>query len=220
MNTLIENFNNLCPLCAACPVDGDCIIDEHDNENRFNVFQRLIITDFKGWQFPHDLPNKLSASYCRLHNPTSNNNCHKVVRLSCDSILCIEEEGKIIFYVCELKSSYDKDQIVHAREQIVGSYIKILALLNTLQGFDMNRIEMRGVIFAYEMNPERLSIFKNTSEIATRFCLKLYEDKIYNMPSSNCESYWYPLSCPDVKLILITVPNLKREHTISFKDIK
>lgn len=216
MKELVENYNKLNPSLCAKWIDGTCTMMEHENEGSTSVLQQLEITNFVGWQFPHDLPDKIGSFYNISQNSCSKEKCHEIVRLSCDSILCVEETDKIIFYICELKSSYTKESITHAKDQIVGSLIKLRSVLSILQGFNTKNIEMRGIIFAYDMNSDRLSYFKNTSDPRAIFCLKLYNECEYYMPSKKCNDFWFPLSFPDIKLKYVKIPCLEKSYSLDF----
>lgn len=221
MGLLINNFNKLYPSFAATKVNGVCVINEQETEDTAHNFRQLTIGGFNGWQFPHELPKKATSFYNMSQEMVfPEQECHGVVRLDCDSILCVEEDDKIVFYVCELKSSYIQSNIVKAKDQIVGSYIKLCGMLSLLQGYDKDKIEICGIIVAYESDAERISGMKCIDDPRTRFCISLYDKLIYNMPRRRCEAFWHPLALQDIKFKYVKVPYAHKNYTIDFSLIK
>lgn len=221
MGKLIENFNKQYPLFAAIEIKGDCIIDEQEAEDATHCFRELTILGFEGWQFPHELPKKATSFYQKAQETLmKEENSHKVVRMDCDSILCVEKDDRVIFYLCELKSSYIQENIIKAKDQIVGSYIKLHGMLSLLQDYDKNKIEIYGIIVSYEADVERLSGLKDMENKGARFCVSLYSRMSYDMPRKHCEKYWYPLVFQDIKIKYVKIPRTQKQYTIDFSSIR
>lgn len=224
MSVLIDNYNKLYPAFAAKPINSNCVIAEQEAEDAQHTFRNLKIKGVSGWMFPHDLPKQATSFYDKSQNGLSDSQeeapCHNILRKDCDGIFCIEENGKVIFYVCELKSSYTIDAVNKAKDQIVGSFLKLLGQLSMLQDFDKNNIEMRGIIVAYEATTERLADAKKLTDRKARFFLRLNELHQCIMPQNRCEQYWHPLSCPEITIKYLEIPQRLKCHEINFCQIK
>lgn len=221
MSSLINNFKKLYPSFELLDINGDCEISEVENTIEDNGFKQLIISDVIGWQFPHEMPKKLSSIFCMSQEGIDDNSkeCHAVVRFDCDGIFCVEKDNKLTLFICELKSSFSVESICKAKNQIVGSLIKTLGLLNLLQKYRLEDIEIKGVIISYVPCVERLTSFKKDSR-PDYFCMKLYHDGCYLMPASKCERFWHPLAFKkDISLIYIGVPKGNTEYKICLSDI-
>lgn len=220
MNQLISNYNKLYPLLSASAINGTCHLKEPLNKNSSQTLYEVEITNVTGWEFPKDLPNKASSFYKMTHNPNNQHECHKILREDCDGIICCENGDKLTIYIFELKSSYTTDSIPKAKDQISGSYVKLINKLRTLQGFDPNKIEIIGVIIAYQLSTEAKSAMKIIQNRKARFCLQLESAAIYNMPKNICENYWNPIIFQhDILIKYIAVPNNQKSHTIDFSKI-
>ena len=218
---LIANFNRQFPVYAVLECKGTCVLKEKERSASSNgEFGQLTITDIDCWHFPHNLPKDNSSFYAKsVEGIGAIERCHELMLKDCDGIFCVEEQGKLVFYVCELKSSYIKDNIVKAKDQIVGSCLKLDSLLSILQGYDKDLIEYRGVIIAYEADTERLSSFNALTDRGAAFCIKLYKDGAYHMPKEKCEAYWKPLRCYDIEIGLVKVSRGNTAYQVRLNDI-
>lgn len=222
MHTLLNHFNDLFPSFAVKDILNEYVITESSNEEKENCFRKFVIRNINGWKFPFDMPSKASSFYCLSQGTHINSAipCLDVMREDCDGIFCIEEAGKLILYVCELKSSFTSYNITKAKDQIVGSFLKTLHMLSMLQGFNYDDIEMRGLIIAYKPNVERLSSFKSDNR-KDAFCIQLNKEGNYTMPISKCQHYWNPLEFHyDIQLKYIAVPVNQSEFSIDFDNIR
>ena len=224
MSVLIDNYNKLYPAFAAKPINSNCVIAEQEAEDAQHTFRTLKIKGVSGWMFPHDLPKQATSFYDKSQNGLSDSQkelpSYNILRKDCDGIFCIEENNKIVIYVCELKSSYTIDAINKAKDQIVGSFLKLLGQLSLLQDYDKDNIEMRGIIVAYEATTERLADAKKLADRKARFFLQLNELHQYIMPQNKCEQYWHPLRCPEITIKYLEIPLRQKCHEIDFSQIK
>ena len=220
MNQLISNYNKLHPLLPASAINGTCCFKEPSNTNRANTLYEVEITNVVGWEFPKELPSKASSFYYMTHDHNNQAECHKILREDCDGIICCDNNDKLTIYIFELKSSYTTDSIPKAKDQISGSYIKLINKLRTLQGFDASKIDIVGVIIAYNLSTEAKSAMKIIQNHKARFCLKLAADTTYNMPQKRCENFWSPITFQhDILLKYVSVPEHQSKHTIDFTSI-
>lgn len=100
----------------------------------------------------------------------------------CDGIFMYTHEDEKYIFLLELKSNYTKDQISKARSQIEASYVKLIMLLNSIEGFQIDDYKYRALIVSIEPKTETLSNLTKRIQIASgysmeRFCLNLYQAK-------------------------------------------
>lgn len=219
MDNIVTDFNRLYPAFAANRLNGcNLVIHEHENRDKPNTLQTVTVTDLTGWEFSRNfLENAKSFHSQAQKSPLAGMECHEIMVKECDGLFCREENGQIVFHFFELKSSFDVDNLAKAKDQITGSYLKLLHLLAPLQQFEQKKtnITMKGHIFIYEPDTEKLSTIKTLSDRKARFCFRIHSDKSYFMPSGRCSSYWAPLWCPDIALDLTELPYGTASHQIS-----
>lgn len=221
MPTLIDNFNKLFPAMHAQQVAGVCSIDEQEAADDGNAFRKLEVKLGTAWLFPHELPKKASSIFViTQQGETCEKPCHKVLTKDCDGIFCVEENGVYTFYICELKSGYSTENIVKAKDQIVGSLLKLQGMLRMLQGYDPEKTRFVGLLAAYRPNTERLSAIKNITDQGARFCIKLHDDGKYLMPQSRCEAFYHPLACPDISIVYVSVPERHQHYAVDLGKLK
>ena len=212
MKSLAYNFNRAFPALASTEFFGGCTISEPLNYGT-DKFQELQIQGIDGFLFPHDLSSKASsfAKKCR------GKSC---LYCDCDGIMLIERSGKKYLVVCELKSSFDSDEIAHAKDQLVGSYIKMVGILSTLQNFNRDEYEVRGVIASFEPSDEAIdALTKCEGDPKKRFTLRLANDKKYMMPSIKCQKSFSPFDVRDFEIFYVPVPNRSITHTIDLPSL-
>ncbi len=217
MNRIITNFNKLYPAFAAKLVSGsDVVIFEHENIGKPNTFQKLTVKNVTGWNFSRDFLENTKSFHSKAQNGvTADLECHDIMTRECDGLFCREEGDDIVFHFFELKSSFEVDNLSKAKNQIVGSYLKMLHLLAPLQHFGSKNITMQGHIIIYEPTPEKLSTFKDLTDHKSRFCLRIHNDKRCHMPADKCSRFWHPLTCPDIFLNLTELPFGTISHQIT-----
>lgn len=74
----------------------------------------------------------------------------------CDGITIFEENGKKYLFLSELKSTFDSNDIFHAREQIISSYIKISMLMHLLRCYNKEDFIAKGFIVNLSPNENYL----------------------------------------------------------------
>lgn len=219
MDKLITDFNKLYPEFAASQFSGSTDIIEPENDGKPGTFQHLTVQippTAIAWEFSRPCL-EATKSFHDLACPSASavNHCHVVMKKECDGMLCTQDAaGLITFHVFELKSGFTKESITKAKDQIVGSYLKMIHLLAPLQTFDLSRIRMTGYIAAYEPSVETLTAIKDDAR-AGYFCIQLNAKGRYDMPASKCEKYWHPLSCGDIAINFIKVPSGAASHSVT-----
>lgn len=219
MTPLINDFNKLYPAFSARKLDGcDLTIREYENADRPGTIKYITIENIEGWEFSRDLLEKTKSFHDKAQSRSATfvkKECHDIMMKECDGLFCTENDGIVTFHVFELKSSFNLEDITKAKNQITGSYLKLLHLLYPLQSFIGKTVDMVGYIVVHEPTTERLSNIKDITDPRGRFCLHLHEHGNYDMPSARCSRYWHPLICPDMKFRLIEVPAGNNSYRIS-----
>lgn len=202
----IEEFNQLYPCYAASPFANGCKVEEPAPD----AFNRLIVTDCYGYAFPRSLAADSMSFYSKAESPDP-------MRFNSDGIFLTETEGRWCLFVCELKSSFDPAQIAHAKEQIVGTLLRLKAQMSILQA--KPNWEYHGVIVTYEPTEGQ---FMNVSKLTSRdakFSSYLYTRKRKQIKASVACNFYKPLDLPDICVHYVAVPDRKKEHQVSLRDL-
>ncbi|MBR3566994.1 MAG: hypothetical protein IKO46_10850 [Salinivirgaceae bacterium] len=205
MNQLAEKYNIAYPELKSEKFHESCTIVEPQN-NGTEKFQEIVLTGWDGILFPHELARKTS-SFPSIAKHTS------VLNLDCDGIVIFEKNGEKYILFCELKSSFIWEDITHAKDQLIGSSVKLKGLLNTLQGFNTNDYKYIGLIVSFEPTQEQLTNISKNDNAGAAFAISLNSQKHYFMPADKCDKYYYPLAAGQFDIYYISVPN--RQTTIS-----
>ena len=219
---LIENYNAIYPNYKGHKVAGTCEIVEYANLGKPGIFQKLKLSNFKGWQINREITSATTSVYEKSEKgcPDLPTQCHYLLHRDCDGLLYESRGEEIRLYAFELKSSYSTDNIVKAKDQLVGSLLKMQAQLSILQGYCPAHIKYIGVIVAFEPTAEqKCYILKNFSNRDALFCGRLLSEKQYDMSSERCSTYWSPLRIPEITLRLVTVPGRNIEHPLDFNAL-
>lgn len=146
----------------------------------------------------------------------------KLLTKDCDGIFVTEKEGKRYLFLCELKSRFIVKEIVSAKDQIIGSYLKIHALLSLLQDYKQEEFEIRGIIASFSPTDEMLSFMSKKMENdrgAIQFCYNLNRDSIYQIPKDSCLCYYKPLCMNGITIHYIPIQNKSSEFTVQLVDL-
>lgn len=206
MKTVTDNFNKAYPDLASSSFTGTCCINEHDNGNT-DKFQQAVLTGLDGYIFPHELMGRAS-SFASMSG-------HKgVLALDCEQVVLFEHNGKKYILLCELKSNYICENIVHAKDQIVGSSVKMKSLLSSLQGFDKSEYKIIGLIVSFEPTEEQITNITKNEGPKSAFAIRLQADKKYSMPAARTNRFFKPLEVGDIDLYYVAVPDRRTAYTI------
>lgn len=211
MDALARNFNKVYPGLQTMHFQGRCSVDEPKNVNTAK-FQQINLTGFDGYIFPHELMGKTSSF-------ATSANHNGVLNLDCDGVILFKHKEQKYILLCELKSSYNCDEIVHAKDQLIGSSVKIKSLLNSLQGFDKLEYKMLGLIVSFEPTDEQITNISKYENPKSSFAIKLQADKKYMMPATKTNKFFHPLEIGDFYLYYIAVPDRKTIYTIDIKSV-
>lgn len=213
MKTLIDQFDNLYPNYSSTTFTDYFVVREKENV-RENAFLELIINGIDGYEIPNIVAKDSTSFYAKAQSREPLNH-------DCDGIFFSEYAGKKFLFICELKSSFSSQEILKAKEQIIGSYLKIHSLLSLLQQYRKDEIEVRGLIVSFKPEVERLLAIEKRAESdrSCRFCSLLYKEQKYIMPKIKCEKFYNPLCVPDLTIHYVGVPDHQQTFTIDFASL-
>lgn len=100
----------------------------------------------------------------------------------CDGIFMYNYNDEKYIFLLELKSKYSEVNISKARSQIEASYVKLIMLLNSMEGFQVEDYKYRALIVSMEPETETLVNMIKRIQIASgycmeQFCINLYKAK-------------------------------------------
>lgn len=214
MKQLIDEFNKVYPVYQSS-LNVDCTFDEDDNLGKLNTFQHLTINGINSCVIPKHVIKNITSLYDSAGS-------HESLRKDPDGIFLIEDDGKKYIYIIEMKSSYTQSNIVKAKDQVVGSYLKLHSLFSLLQSYNPSEWTVRGIIASFTPPAEKVQDFlkkKTNGDKASSFCYNFQRDKKYVMPEEKCKKYFSPLNVPEITLYHVSVPGMSDSYTIDFGDI-
>ena len=213
MKTLIEHFDLLYPKYSSAAFRNCCVVKEKENAKE-NAFLELKINGIDGYEIPNMVVKDVTSFYAKAQSRNPLNH-------DCDGIFFSEYSGKKFLFFCELKSSFSSQVIQKAKEQVIGSYLKMHSLLSLLQGYRKDEIEVRGLIVSFKPETERLLAIEEKSENdrSCRFCTLLYNRQKYVMTKMDCERYYKPLCMPDFTIYYVGVPDHQQNYMINFDSL-
>lgn len=219
MKTLTINFNKAYPAFSSTAFTGSCKVEEPENAGK-EAFRELILTGIDGYGFPHDLVAN-TESFAKLAQKTpleSGNHCD-VMRLNCDKVVLFELNGQKYMLFCELKSTFSTDEICHAKDQIVGSLVKIRSLFHTLQGVNLDEYKPIGLIVSFQPTDEQISAVSKNYDMKSNFAIRLNADRKYNMPEIRTNKYFHPLNVGTIDLYYLPVPGRQKTYSVDINTI-
>ena len=197
MKQLISEFNS--EYCNYSAIGyNNYQFTEDDNKGKPDTLQSLTILGIDACVIPKRIIKDSTSIYAKA-------NSQDILRKDNDGIFLKEENGKKYIYLCELKSSFLEGNIIKAKDQIVGAYIKLHSLFSALQSYNPSEWSIRGIIASYSPSIEKIS--------------DLQRDKKYIMPEANCKRSFFPLHVPEITIYHISVPDKTENYTIDFNDI-
>lgn len=197
MEQAIEEFNQLYPNYKAEVFERQCEIVETSPMSERD-FCRLVVTNANGYLFPRELAGATVSFYEKAQSPAP-------MRFNCDGIFFSEIEGRKCIFACELKSSFDSTAIFHAREQIVGTLLRLRAKFGMLQ--TRPDWEYHGLIVSYEPTMSQLVSINKLRSNDARFSLYLSKNKHKLINGKYAERFYKPLAIPNLTIHYVGVPN-------------
>lgn len=219
MKTLTINFDKAYPAFSPEYFTDSCKVEEPENTGK-EAFRELTLTGFDGYSFPHDLvANTVSFAKQAQKNLIKPGNHCDVMRLNCDKVVLFELEGQKYMLFCELKSTFSTDEIVHAKDQIVGSLVKIRSLFHTLQGVELDEYKPIGLIVSFQPTDEQINALSKNEDMKSVFAIKLNAERKYNMPEAKTNKYFHPLNVGTIDFYYLPVPERQKTYSIDINTI-
>ena len=211
MTTLVNNFNIAFPKYKITPVSGRASVIEESNEDN-GKFRELEYTNLNGCSFCNGFASKLkSFADCVEHKGCLLKNC--------DGIHIFEHNGEKFLMLSELKSGFNTDEIAKAKEQIIGTYLNLMGVLNLLQDFNAKDYKIFGVIAAYEPSDEILSAIAKHEDKKSSFAIQLNAKHKYFMPATNCKRFYHPFDVGDFTIVYVPVGCGADKYSVNIEDI-
>lgn len=219
MKTLTINFDKAYPAFSPEYFTDSCKVEEPENADK-EAFRELTLTGFDGYSFPHNLVAQ-TVSFAKqaqkkLIKP--GNHCD-VMRLNCDKVVLFELEEQKYMLFCELKSTFSTGEIVHAKDQIVGSLVKIRSLFHTLQGVKLDEYKPIGLIVSFQPTDEQINALSKNEDMKSAFAVMLNADRKYNMPEKNTNRYFHPLNVGTIDFYYLPVPERQKTYSVDINTI-
>lgn len=188
MKQLIGDFDKLYPSFMT-KVSDVCIEEKENIKKEYPTLRYLNIRGINGFEISNEIIKKSKSLF--------ENVCpgYKFLKSDCDGIFLTEKDGRKYIFICELKSRFSVKEISSAKDQIIGSYLKLHALFSLLQTYRQEDYEIRGIIASFSPTSEVVSYMTKSRENnkASKFCYNLNRDSFYVMPKENCMLFYAPL---------------------------
>ncbi|WP_348725890.1 hypothetical protein [Parabacteroides goldsteinii] len=216
MKRLIDEYNNLYPNYASTGVvEVSHTFDETNNSGKPDTLQHLTVNGMNGIV----IPSVIVKDHTSLFSKAGSN---EVLKEDCDGIFFTERNEQKYIYLCELKSSFSTQQISKAKNQIVGSYLKLHSLLSLLQSYNPDEWTVKGVIASFIPKDEQQAYLLKKKEEGNKvcgFCYNLNRDKRYHMPKMDCCKFYSPMKVPDLTLHYVSVPDNSASFAVDFNEL-
>lgn len=214
MNQLCNEFGEIFPNYAPQPMKGTYLCEEQEHPGNPNTFRLFTLNQVEGYSIPNTLVKDDSSIFVKAGTKD-------LLREDCDGIFLTEQEGKKYLYLCELKSTFSTQQITKAKNQLIGSYLKLHSLFSLLQAYHPEEWIVKGIIVSFAPDTETVNLLSKNREQnkAYDFCFCLYRDKKYTMPAANCQQFFAPLNLPELTLHYLAVPGKQKEFSVNFRDL-
>lgn len=219
MITLTKYFNKAYPVLCSSHFKGSCIVEEPENAEK-DGFNELTLTGFDGYCFPHSFVADMQSFADKAQHSSFdvNNHCN-VLKLNCDKVVLFELNGQKYMLFCELKSKFSLEEIAHAKDQIVGSLVKVRSLFHTLQDVNLDEYKPIGLIVSYQPSDEQISAVSKTEDKKSTFVIRLNAEKHYTMPKKKTNAYFHPLNVGTIDLFYLPVPGREKSFSVDIRTI-
>lgn len=209
MDATIKEFSKLYPAYATSYFEKECEIVETAPQSEKD-FRRLLVSGGEGYVFPRGFAGDSVSFYSKA-------GCQDPMLLNSDGIFFAEVDGRKCLFVCELKSSFGVTQISHAKEQVVGTLLRLQAQLSILQS--LPEWEYHGVIVSYEPTDNQLVVASKLTSRDASFSKYLCTKKHKLISSSIANKYYAPLALPDINIHYVAVPDRKNEYQVDLREL-
>lgn len=209
MESAIEEFNHLYPNYLISTIDGSVEVVETCPRSDLD-FRRLVVTGCMGYVFPREFAADSVAFYGKA-------NSRPPMMYNSDGIFLAEIMGRKCLFICELKSSFASEQIAHAKEQIIGTLLRLKAQMSILQSIP--DWEYHGIIVSYAPTEAQLiAVNKLTSRdgwFSRYLCVRGHR----LIDSETADKHYHPLALPDINIHYVAVPNRQTEFQLDLQSL-
>ena len=209
MEATLEEFSKLYPRYASTAFCESCEVLEAEPKNKQD-FRRFVVTGGSGYLLPREFAAESVSFYGKSESPAP-------MRLNSDGIFFSEVEGQKCLFVCELKSSFSSTQIAHAKEQIVGTVLRLKAQLSILQ--TQPDWEFHGVIVSYAPTDNQLMLVNKLTSCDASFSRYLYTKGHKEISVEISRRFYHPMAVPNLIIHYVAVPDRKTEYQMTLNDL-
>ena len=209
MEPAIEEFNLLYPNYLISSIDGSVELVETCPRSDLD-YRRLVVTGCMGYVFPREFAADSVAFYGKA-------NSRPPMMYNSDGIFLAEIKGRKCLFICELKSSFASAQIARAKEQIIGTLLRLKAQMSILQSNP--NWEYHGVIVSYAPTEAQLIAVNKLTSGDGWFSRYLYVRGHRLIDSETADKYYRPLALPDINIHYVAVPNRQTEFQMDLQSL-
>ena len=214
MSTLSSNFDIVYERYHTRPFAGQCDVRETEAADTGREVRRLRFKNVDGYEIPHMMVKRSSNVYGSPSEAFEKSR-FRVVRKDCDGLFVVENENGLRMNICELKTSASVNTICDAKDQIIGSYVRMNALMSNLKSYP-EHVDVVGFIASHGPNLHTLSMMKDASDPKTMFYYKLMTKGEYVMPKVKMDGYYNPIKMREIKFYFVTVPDGAQHHEVDY----
>ena len=209
MEATLEEFGILYPKYATSLFEESCEVIEPE-PNSESEFRHFIVTGGNGYVFPREFAADTVSFYGKSKSPDP-------MRLNSDGIFFSEIDDRKCLFICELKSTFSTSQIAHAKEQIMGTVLRLKAQMSILQ--TQPDWEIHGVIVSFEPTENQIiSVNKLTSKDAS-FSKYLFTKGHKVITAEMSKVHYAPMAMPDITIHYVAVPERKTEYQMTLSEL-
>lgn len=211
MKDLANKFDIVFPNFSTIQFDGSYTVKEPQNEKNGKLYQ-LTMTGIKGFAFPHEMSG-ISSSFAEKGGVKINK--YEYLQHDCDGIMLFEHNGQKYILLSELKSTFSSSKIDYAKNQLVGSYMKIIGILSIFQGFKIQDYKVAGIIASFAPTDEQINSLSKTEDKKNVFAISLNRDRYKFMSAEKCNEFFAPLEVGDFPIYYVPVNNDQTSYSVN-----
>lgn len=97
----------------------------------------------------HSMSKDLTGFFSKAKSP-------EIFRYDCDGVIFFEEDGRKYMFLNELKSGFSTQDLYHAKQQIISSFLKTNMLMHLSSVYHIEDFIVKGFIFTRRPKPDFL----------------------------------------------------------------
>lgn len=209
MDLTLDEFGQLYPNYKVSLFEESCEVIETAPQSDLD-FRRFVVTGRNGYVFPREFAADTVSFYAKSRSPAP-------MKFNCDGIFFSEIEERKCLFICELKSSFGATQIAHAKEQIMGTALRIKAQTSILQ--TRPDWEIHGVIVSFEPTQSQIVMINKLTTMDASFSRNLYTKGHKEITAEMSKRHYAPMAMPDITIHYVAVPDRQVEYQIKIDDL-